>query len=68
MALTETQGLLLNGLELYKVEKGAIIGIMIMLQKEDQMNELMHYMASNPEMTQEEILEKAVEIATEDTP
>jgi hypothetical protein len=58
MGLTETQQLLLNGLELFKVEEEAIIGIMITLQNENQMDMLMNYMAENQKATQEDILLK----------
>ncbi len=62
MALTEKQQLLLNGLELFKVEQEAIIGIMIALQSEKQIDMLMNYMVKNPSATQEEILIKTAEI------
>ena len=62
MELTEKQKLLLNGLELFKVEQEAKIGIMIALQDEKQMDMLMNYMANNQKATQEEILIKTVEI------
>ena len=62
MALTEKQQLLLNGLELFKVEQEAIIGIMVALQDEKEMDMLMDYMAKNQKATQEEILLKTAEI------
>lgn len=62
MELTKKQQLLLNGLELFKVEQEAIIGIMVTLQDEKQMDMLMNYMANNQKATQEEILIKTVEI------
>lgn len=62
MELTEKQKLLLNGLELFKVEQEAIIGIMVALQDEKRMDMLMNYMAKNQKTTQEEILIKTVEI------
>ena len=62
MALTEKQQLLLNGLELFKVEQEAIIGIMITLQQPEEMDMLMDYMMKNQKATQEEILLKTVEI------
>ena len=62
MELTKTQKLLLNGLQLFGVERGAIIGIMVALQEEDEMYELMYFMADNPEATQEDILYKTAQI------
>ncbi len=62
MKLTRKQHLLLNGLALFNVEQKAIIGIMIALQDEKQMDLLMNYMAKNHKATQEEILLKTVEI------
>ena len=62
LALTEKQQLLLNGLELFKVEQEAIIGIMITLQQPEEMDMLMDYMMKNQKATQEEILLKTVEI------
>ena len=63
MALTKTQQLLLNGLQIFKVEKDSIMTVMLALQKEKQMMELMRVMAKNPTMTEEEILLKTVEIS-----
>jgi hypothetical protein len=63
MVLSKQQKLLINGLELFGVEKGAIVGIMVALQKPEQMEKLMEYMADNPTMPQEDILEKTSEIA-----
>jgi hypothetical protein len=63
MVLSKQQKLLINGLELFGVEKGAIVGIMVSLQKPEQMEKLMEYMANNPTMTQEDILGKTAEIA-----
>ena len=66
MELTSTQRLLLNGLDLFKVEKEAMIIILTALQKENQMNELMEYMAKNPEAHQEDILYKTAQIKKRD--
>ena len=63
MELSETQKLLINGLKLFKMEKEEIIIIMILLQEEDQMNSLMHFMINHREANQEDILEEAVNIA-----
>ena len=62
MELTSTQKLLMNGLELFGVEKEAMIGILISLQKEEEMRELMNYMAENQQANQEDILEQMVRI------
>ena len=62
MELSETQKLLVNGLKLFKVEKECIVGIMLMLKEEDQMWDMMDYMADNLKATQEELLLKATEI------
>ena len=63
MELTYTQELLMNGLDLFGVEKDAIVLILTALQKEKQMEELMQYMVNNRTATQEQILLKMVEIS-----
>ena len=60
--LSQTQELLLDGLRAFGVEKDLIIGIMIMLPKEDQQYELMYWMANHAEAKPEDILLKATEI------
>ncbi|MBO4212910.1 MAG: hypothetical protein J5894_02230 [Clostridia bacterium] len=62
MELTSTQKLLMNGLELFGVEKDAMIVILISLQEEEKMRELMNYMAENQQANQEDILEQMVRI------
>ena len=62
MELTNKQRLLLNGLDLFKVEKEAMVLILTALQEEEQMDELMKYMTENPKATQEELLEVTAEI------
>ena len=63
MELTETEQLLIDGLTLFKVDKDMIVGIILMLQdNEEGMEELMRYMADN-RPTPNEISLKALEIA-----
>lgn len=63
MELTETQQTLINGLKVSEVDKDMIVGIMLMLQdNEEGMEELIYYIADN-RPTANEICNKALEIA-----
>jgi len=62
MELTSKQRLLLNGLDLFGVDKDAMVLILTALQEDTQMDELMTYMTHNPKATEEDLLEKTAEI------
>lgn len=61
MELNDTQKLLLGGLNYFKVEREAMILILVALQEEDEMYELLYFLADNPEATQEDILYKTAQ-------
>lgn len=63
MKLTETQKLLMTGLKVFGVENDLIVGIMLMLQEEDQQEQLMEWMAEHEGAKPEVILQTATEIA-----
>ncbi len=63
MMLTQTQELLIDGLKVFKVKKDLIIGILLMLQEEDQQMELMEWMSNHEGATPSQILQQATEIA-----
>ena len=62
MEKTESLKLLIRGLRIFGVEKDAIVGIASGLQTEEEQYELMDWMAEHRGATQEDILEKFVEI------
>ena len=63
MKLSETQKLLMSGLKVFGVENDLIVGIMLLLQDEDQQERLMEWMAEHEGATPETILRIATEIA-----
>ena len=63
MELTENQKLLINGLKAFGVSKGKAAAIFMTAQRERHAVALMEYMADHPEATEEELLDKAREIA-----
>ena len=63
MKLTETQELLINGLRVFEVEKDLIIGIMLLLSKTEQQEEMMEWMAEHEGAKPETLLQIAVEIS-----
>ena len=63
MKLSETQKLLMSGLKVFGVENDLIVGIMLLLQDEDQQERLMEWMAEHEGAKPETILRIATEIA-----
>lgn len=63
MALTRNGQLLIDGLELFGVQDGISAVIFILLKGDEKKMRLMEYMVEHQNATQDELLQKAREIA-----
>ena len=61
--LTEAQANLINCLKFLKFKRDTIIAIMLMIPQDEQIAEMADYLLSNPQATESDILEKAIEIS-----
>ena len=67
MALSENRKLLLNGLDLFGVEKEAMTIILLLLKTDEQAEMMMDFMANNLSAQQGQLLMEAVKIAEQTT-
>ncbi len=63
MELTEVQKHLISGLQIFGVEKDAIVGIMLALPNEEQQIEMLEWMRNHMGASTSEILGKTAELA-----
>lgn len=63
MSLTRTEQHLICGLKVFEVKTGMAMAIIMTLQDEDQMWEMMEYMAEHKGATADELLDQARRIA-----
>lgn len=65
MELTEKQKKLLQYFQALKISEENIIGIMLLIQKEEQQNQMMDYIIANKVLTKDQLIEKAMQISQE---
>ena len=63
MAVTKKQEMFINILWAVGLSKDTAIGIVLMLQKEEQMDLMVDFIEDNPKATESELLMKAVELS-----
>ena len=61
--LSKAQEMLIECLQFLKISKDAIIGVMMMIPEDEQIAEMASYLLENRQATENDILEKAVEIS-----
>ena len=60
--LSEAQANLIECLKFLKVSQESIVGIMLMIPKDEQIAEMANYLLENPKAQESEIIKKAIEI------
>ena len=61
--LSQAQTNLIECLKFLKINQEEIVAIMLMIPKDEQIAEMAEFLLNNPEATQQEIMEKALEIS-----
>ena len=61
--LSEAQTDMIECLKFLKLDQEAIVAIMILIPKEEQIAEIAEFLLENPNATQSDILKKATEIS-----
>lgn len=60
--LSEAQANLIECLKFLKISQETIVGIMLMIPKDEQIAEMANYLSDNPKASESEILKKTTEI------
>ena len=61
--LSEAQASLIESLKFLKLEQDAIVVIMLLIPKDEQIAEMAEFLLENPKATEADILKKATEIS-----
>lgn len=61
--LTEAQSDMIECLNFLKLDKNAIVVIMLLIPKDEQIAEMAEFLLENPKATESDILKKAVDIS-----
>ena len=61
--LSEAQANLIECLKFLKLEQDAIVAIMLLIPKDEQIATMAEYLLENPKATESDILKKATEIS-----
>ena len=62
MEVTETEQMLIDGLQLFPLKEGQRLRIFLMMDTEEQMLKMCQYMAKNLDATAEQLMAKAVQL------
>ena len=65
--LSKNQAGLIECFKFLKLNQEAIVTIMLLIPKDDQIAEMAEFLLENPEATEPELLKKAVEISDNNT-
>ncbi len=63
--LSQAQASLIECFKFLKIKQDAIVAIMLLIPKDEQIAKMAEYLLANPKVTETQILEKAMEIAEE---
>lgn len=61
--LSKAQSDMIECLKFLKLDQEAIVAIMLLIPKEEQIAEMAEFLVENPDATQSDILKKAVDIS-----